>query len=134
LINLTDVCRLRSNELTRILAGCVGINPLKVLPMIDKLRPESLTDNAARQFILAMREKLPELKKIDNDHQGEIFVEWATANHLLFDYALWMTEVRDSVEDAKSAIRELQALAITLHEIQGLQTWLMSREEYINGR
>ena len=63
--------------------------------MLDKLRPESLTDNAARQFILAMTEKLSELQKLDYDHQGTLFIEWATEHRLLFDYALWLTEVRD---------------------------------------
>jgi hypothetical protein len=116
------------------LAGCVAINPVKVLPMIDKLRPESLTDEIARKFILAMREKLPELQKADNDHQGIIFIEWATENHLLFDYALWITEVRDSIVDAENAIRELQKLAIALDTLEGLQDWIKTREDYVHGR
>jgi hypothetical protein len=133
-MNLEEVCLLRSNELTRILAGCVAINPLKVLPLIDKLRPESLTDDVARQFILVMRGRFPELQIADNDHQGILFIEWATEHHLLFEYALWMTEIKDSIEDAKNAIRELQALAITLHEIEGLQAWIKAQEAYVNGR
>jgi hypothetical protein len=133
-INLVDACRLRSHELTRVLAGAVVINPLAVLPLIDKLRPESLTDNAAKKFILAMKDRLPELQISDNDHQGIIFIEWATDNHLLFDLALWMNEVRYSIEDAKNAVKELQKLAIALNALEGLQDWIKAREEYIYGR
>jgi hypothetical protein len=133
-INLTDACRLRSNELTRILAGCVAINPVKVLPMIYRLRPQSLTDDAARKFIVEMREQLEELQKTDYYHQGEIFVDWARENHLLFDYALWMTEVKDAVKDAENAVKGLQKLAIALNTIEGLQDWLLAREEHIYGR
>jgi hypothetical protein len=133
-INLTDACRLRSNEFTRILAGCVAINPVKVLPMIEKLRPQSLTDIGARSFILAMRKKLPELIKADNDYQGTIFIEWATENHLLFDLALWMSEIKDSIADAENAIKQLKALAISLDTFERLQDWVKERQVYIYGR
>jgi len=133
-INLVDACRLRSNELTRILAGAVVINPTEVLPLIDRLRPDSLTDNAAKEFILEMKNRLPELQNSDNDHQGVIFIEWATDHHLLFDLAMWMTEVKYSIEDAKNAVQELQKLAIAINALEGLQDWIKAREEYIYGR
>jgi hypothetical protein len=128
-MNLTDACRLRSNELTRILAGAVFINPTAVLPMIDKLRPEALTDEAAIRFILAMREKFTELQAADNDHQATIMIVWAVENHLLIDLGIWMNDIENSITDAENAIRELQSLAIAFHELEALQGWIKDAEE-----
>jgi len=133
MLSLQDACILRSNELTKILAGCIAVNPLKVLPMVEKLRPDSLTDNVAKEFILTMKDRLSELQQVDYDHQGITFVEWATDHHCLFDYALWITEVKDSILDAENAIRELKKLAIALNTVGELQDWIQAREAYIRG-
>ena len=133
-MKIADACLIRSTELSKIIAGCVGINPVKVILMLDRLQPQALTDEIARSFILAMRGKLPELQKADNDHQTTIMIDWAITNHCLFDFALWMTEVKDSIVDAENSIRELQGLAIAIHEIESLQDWIKAREDYVNGR
>jgi hypothetical protein len=133
-MNLTDACRLKSNELCRILAGCTAIDPSWTLSKLERLQPQALSDEKARRFILGVKEKLIELQAATPDHQAEIVVQVASDNNLLMDYISWITTPRNLYQDVPTAIRELQALAITLHEIENLKDWIKAREEYVNGR
>ncbi|NJD60446.1 MAG: hypothetical protein C3F13_09590 [Anaerolineales bacterium] len=132
-MNLDQVCVLRSNELTRILAGCVAIDPLLVLPMLDRLKESAFTDDHARQFILAMKDKLPDLRNADEDQQVAITIGIASNFQFLSDYALWIsaiTEYEQSIsQQVEAAIRELQGLAITRHTLTSLSEWIEAAEE-----
>jgi hypothetical protein len=127
-VNFEDVCLQRSNALTRLLAGCVAICPAEILPLLDRLKVEALTDLEARRFLLAMQARLPELQAADVDRQISISVEVAKDSNLMVDYLRWITLVDDAWENATEAIKELQALAITLSTIGGLQEWIASCE------
>jgi hypothetical protein len=133
-MNLTDICRLRANEISRELAGCVGIDPLWTLSKLERLQPQALSDELARRFILGVKEKLIELQTATPDQQAEIVVQIASDNNLLMDYISWITIPRNLYQDVPAAIHELQALAITLHEMENLLDWIKAREEYVNGR
>lgn len=128
-MNLDDACRLRSNELTRILAGCVGINPVWTLPKLEKLKEDAFTDINAYRFILAVKEKMPELLTTDDNMQSKIVVQVASKNNLLSDFLLWITTPTNLYRDAPAAIKELQALAVTQNTIIGLQDWIKTCEE-----
>jgi len=121
--NLTDVCLLRSNELTRVLAGCVILDPVVVISMLNKLRDDAYTDLNARSFILAAREKLSDLQAADEAGQIKILIGIAKEKNIMLDYLIWITLVKDVKQDAHEAIKELQALAITLNTVANLQTW-----------
>lgn len=115
--------------MTRLLAGCVAIDPARVLPMLDRLKPEALTDTQARRYILEMRGRLPELQAADIDRQAEISRASVQGTCLMVDYLKWINLVDDVRQDAAAAIRELQALSITLNEIAGLRDWIQTCEE-----
>jgi hypothetical protein len=132
-MNLEQVCFLRSNELTRVLAGCVVIDPLLVLPMLDRLRESAFTDEHARKFILAMKERLPDLRNADEDQQIAITIGIASAFHFLSDYTIWITAISEYEmnlsQQAEVAIKELQGLAITRHTLAGISEWIEAAEE-----
>jgi hypothetical protein len=128
-MNLEDVCLLRSNALTRLLAGALAIDPVIVLPMLDRLKPEALTDLQARRYITAMQGRLQELQAADIDRQIAIGIETARDSGLMMDYMRWITLVNDLRQDATAAIRDLQALAITLNTLAGLRDWIRTCEE-----
>jgi hypothetical protein len=132
--SLTDYCLLRSNELTCILAGCVALDTFNALKVIEKLHDESLTDLKARSFIIGMRNKLTELQAADEAGIVQIIIEIARENNCLFDYAYWLTIVKDAKKDAKEAVRELQGIAITLHTLKSLQAWIKEQEAYYERR
>jgi hypothetical protein len=130
-ISLADACQFRSNELTRILAGCVAMDPCWTLPLVEKLLPGALTDNNARRYIVAVKEKLPELKATDGMDQCRIVVRIAGDNNLLSDYISWIFLPSNLYQDTPDAIAELQALAITENTLSGLQDWIKDTEELI---
>jgi hypothetical protein len=128
-MNLEDVCLLRSNELTRTIAGCAAIDPVNVLPLLDRLKSSALSDIQAHRYITALYGRYEEIIGADLDRQIEISLEVVKENHMEVDYMRWITSVSDVQQDAKNAIRELQALAITLDTIAGLRGWIATCQE-----
>jgi hypothetical protein len=128
-MNLDDACLLRSNELTRILAGSLAIDPIFVMPLIEKLKLEALTDINSRRFIEAIKDKLQLLQDATIDEQAEIVVHIANELHLLLEYIEWIILPVNLYQDAPAAITELQKLAITHNTINGLQKWVKALEE-----
>jgi hypothetical protein len=127
--NLDDICLTRSNDLTRQLAGCVAIDPLFTLPLIDRLQVSALTDLEARRYILAMRVREPDFYGLDIDGQIELAREIACKNNLYLQYCGWVTRVNGARRTAAEAIRLLQALSITLNTIEELGEWNKTCEE-----
>ena len=128
-MNLDEVCQLRSNALCRELAGCLAIDPLFVLPLLDRLKSEAFTDTQAKIFIEAVRENVPELQAANPDEQATIVVHIASENNLLSDYCSWIIMPKNLYRDAPSAIKELKSLAITQNTLAGLAEWIGDLEE-----
>jgi hypothetical protein len=131
-VNLEEAILMRSNELTRILAGCVAIDPPRILPMLKRLKPEAFTDQTAKKYIFAMQEQLEELQAADEARQIAIGIEIAKNFNFLPDYCIWITAVSDLILQAETCVKELQGLAITLHTIGGLQDWIDGAQKEIN--
>jgi hypothetical protein len=120
---------MRSNALTRVLAGCIAICPIEILPLLGRLKPEALTDLEARCYIQTMQLRLPELQEADLEGQTDISVKVAKDSNLIIQYLGWVILVKDVWQDASAAIRELQGLAITLDTIAGLRDWIQTCAE-----
>lgn len=131
-----DVCVLRANELTRILAGCIAIDPVEILPMLDRLKDGIYTDTNARQFILAMRSKLSEFQALDIDAQTDLILKIVKRLKVMMDYISWLATIPglDVKKEATEAIRELKKLAITIDTIGNLQVWYRENVEAYNER
>jgi hypothetical protein len=133
-MNLTDAISLRSNELSRILAGCVAIDPLWTLPKLEKLHTGALTDIQADRFIETVKGHQNELEGASVEVQCKLMARIACENRLHSEYMQWITLPYCLYQDAPTAIKELQSLTITKHTINGLQGWIRDQEAYINAR
>jgi hypothetical protein len=129
-MNLVEAITLRQNLLTCTLAGCVGIDPLYVMPLLEKLKPEALTDERARRYILAVKEKLPELEAANEHDQANIVAHVATELGCLIDYSKWIFLPCNLYRDAARAIKELQSIAVTRDTLKGLSDWLQDIEDF----
>jgi hypothetical protein len=133
---LNEVCILRANELTRILAGCIAIDPVTVLPMLAKMHDGVFTDANARLFILSMRNNYFKLQKMDDEQQIASIMKIIKQKSIMMDYLSWLAII-PSIEvknEAATAIKELKRLAITLDTIGDLQVWYRENVEAYNER
>ncbi len=128
-MDLQHVIILRKNELTRLLAGCTAIDPVWMLPKMENLPDDLLTDNIARKFIQAVRAKLPELQATSDDDQCRMVVKVAGDQGVLSDYCQWIFKPTNLYEDGPAAIQELKRLSITLDTLTGLQGWISNIED-----
>lgn len=117
--DLRDYALVKQNELTRILAGCAIVDPALVVELVRKLRPDDLTDEPARKFLLALT---PE----SNPR------ELAASLGLCKEYTTWMglgcDELWDIPRTARSATDEIKRLCVVRQGLTELQDWLKDAE------
>jgi hypothetical protein len=92
--------------------------------MLERLKPESLTDVKAGRYIEAVNQHYH-----DTDETDDITEQIARDLNMLVDYCIWIVLVRDWHQDALNAVREMQALAVTVDTLESLQSWIQTSEE-----
>jgi hypothetical protein len=127
MLSLVDLSVMRQSELTRILAGCAAIDPMIVLPMIDGIKAEDLTDERGRIYLLQLRERLPEIQKASDDESAGIRVEVAFSNNFQADYYKWLLlateEEITAGELAARCIQQIKRLVVLRDGIEDLQDY-----------
>jgi hypothetical protein len=129
-MNLDDIVMARMSELAGILAACASVNPMKVLPLLDQLEDQHLTNVQARRYLLALRARYDELKAATDDERPGICLQTACGTGTLLDCAAWLSKFEgNAVETAQAAIDEIQRAIITMNYLRRLKTYIKACEE-----
>lgn len=118
--DLRDFALARQNELTRTLAGCACVDPTHVVELVRKLRPDDITDEHARKFLLALTPDADPL-------------ETARTTGTIREYPEWLGIATDRLFElhaaATAAVDEIKRLVVMRQALNELSTWLAEARE-----
>lgn len=109
--DLRDFALARENELTRILAGLALLDPPFVVELVKGLRPDDLTDELARKFLLALK---------PDSSPADLALELGLAN----EYMRWLGLASDHLWGLRTVGSELKKLVVLRQGLDELQGWL----------
>ena len=124
MLNLADAAAFRMSELSRLLAGLATLAPAEVMPMVETLNPEDLTDEHARQFL----EALAESSNLTRENAVKIITDLG----LWRDSLKWQGLVALSGDGftaiAERAVEAIKRISITLETLPDLGRYANSLE------
>jgi hypothetical protein len=124
-IALDDLITRRLGELSKVLAGCAQVDPIRVIPLISNLSPRDIQDERAKKYLAALQENYQEIQ--DSQEPIELVARLAIGGGFAIDYLEWLLLacelLTSSYELACEIMTEIQKLVNTRQTVSDLQAY-----------
>lgn len=125
MISLSSVILLWESYLSKQLAGAAALDPTAVLPMIDRLNAEDISNECARIYLMKLSTMLDDFRSMSWEQRVEISVKVAFDLGYQIDYADWLLLATQdgipAVDLAGECIKKIMRLAVLHDGLEELQ-------------